>query len=59
MKKGTLFGIIAFIAFLSAVAGALYVLKKRGLLLCDCCDLEFDDCDCGCNDDVSEEKTEE
>jgi len=62
MKKSTLiYIIVGLVALISAVAGALYVLKKRGILfLDDCCEFDYDDCgcesdDCQCNlDDVAE-----
>lgn|GEM_PF-6372320 len=47
MKKGKLFGIVAIIAFITAIVGTLYVLKKRGLISFEnCCDFDFDDCCC-------------
>ena len=50
MKKGVLISVIAFVAFVSAIIGAVYVLKKRGLLFNGSC-CEFDFCDCGCEED--------
>ena len=59
MKKGTLVAIIAVVAFLSAVVGAIFVLKKRGILFCDdcCCDLDFDEC--SCDDEEASENVED
>ena len=60
MKKSTLFGIIiGLVALLGAIAGALYILKKRGFLLFDdCCEYDFDGCCCDEDHDgeVIEEK---
>lgn len=50
MKKGTLVGIVALVAFLAAIVGALVVLKKRGILFSDCCEFCCDD-DCDCDDE--------
>ena len=58
MKKSFLISIIAIVAFVSAIVGTIYVLKKNGLLFNDCC-CEFDLDDCCCCKEDSKESIEE